>query len=280
MDLYAGPYWVVLAMLGSGAAIAACAAHILFRRLVPYNKLVAHNNVAGFMIAVIGVIYAVLLAFIVIVVWEQYNDADARYGQEVAAISDMDSYARTLDEPQRTAVRAMVRHYIRLMIEDEWPAMHTGGQSAAASQVLADLSTSIEGPRPTAFRAALIQDQMVRALRTASDNRQRRLSDNQNTLPQVMWTALLAGAVVTVGFGFLFGVQNFRVQLAMTGSVALLIALSFTLLIELDFPFRRDAAIGVDRWQYLQHSLGRTGSTGAAAWVRPIVASAVFPALR
>jgi hypothetical protein len=265
VDPYAAPYWVVLGMLGAAAMVAACSAHILFRRLVPYNKLVAHNDVAGFMIAVIGVIYAVLIAFVVIVVWQQYNDSDSRYGDEVAAMADLDGYARTLPEPQRTTVRTMVRHYIRLMIDDEWPAMRFGGESGAASQVLSDLANAIEAPHPSAYRSALIQDQMVRALRTAADDRQRRLSDNQNTLPQVMWTALLAGAVVTVGFGFLFGVANFRVQLAMTASVAMLIALSFTLLIELDFPFRRDAAIGADRWQYLQHTLGRAGSGAQAA---------------
>jgi hypothetical protein len=262
-------------MLGVGAMLLACAGHILFRRLVPYNKLVAHNDVAGFMIAVIGVIYAVLLAFVVIVVWEQYNDSDARYGEEVSAMADVNGYARTLDQPERNAVQGMVRHYIRLMIDDEWPAMRYGGKSNAASQVLVDLTTTVETPRPTTYRDALIQEQMLQALRVASDNRQRRLSDNENTLPQVMWTALIAGACVTVGFGFLFGVANFRVQLAMTASVALLIALSFTLLIELDFPFRRDAAIDESRWIYLQHSLGRIGSAESAQAAPAVIGQAL-----
>ena len=31
-----------------------------------------HNEVAGFIFATVGVVYAVLLAFVVIVVWEQF----------------------------------------------------------------------------------------------------------------------------------------------------------------------------------------------------------------
>lgn len=263
MDLYSAPYWVVMAVLSTGAVLAACGGHIVFRRLVRYRDLVAHNDVAGFTIAVIGVIYAVLLAFVVVVVWEQYNDADSRYGEEVSAIADISGYARALPQAQRVSVQAIVAHYVRLMVHDEWPAMLTGGQSTAAGQVLADMAIAIEGERPKDLHGALLQERLIEAQRRAADDRQRRLSDNENTLPQVMWVTLLGGAVVTVAFGYLFGVENFRAQLAMTALVAVLIALSFTLLIELDFPFRRDAALTADRWVFLQHSLdsGRIGTT-------------------
>jgi high-affinity Fe2+/Pb2+ permease len=94
------------------------------------------------------------------------------------------------------------------------------------------------------------------------DLRNRRLSDNGETLPPVLWAALLAGAVITVGFGFLFGVKNFRIQLIMTGAVAALIAMMFTLLVELDFPFRRDTAISANRWINLQRFLGLPSDGG------------------
>ena len=257
MSLYDGPFWLVLFALSALSVALACGGHVLFRRLVPYKSLVAHNDVAGFTIAVIGVIYAVLLAFVVIVVWEQYNDSDSRYGDEVAAMADLDAYARLLPLREGDTLRSMVRHYVRLMIVEEWPAMLGGGESRAATQVLADIGATIESYHARNGQETMVQLRLLEELRAASDDRQRRLSDNQNTLPLVMWVALIAGAAVTIGFGYLFGVQNFRAQLAMTASVALLIAFSFTILIELDYPFRRDSAIPVDRWQFLQHSLGR-----------------------
>ena len=50
-----------------------------------------------------------------------------------------------------------------------------------------------------------------------------------------------------------------RVQLIMTGAVAALIGLMFVLLVELDFPFRRDSAISPDRWLELERYIDITG---------------------
>ena len=45
-------------------------------RLVPVAVRRIHNDVAGFVFAILGSIYGVLLAFVVIVVWEQFNEAN------------------------------------------------------------------------------------------------------------------------------------------------------------------------------------------------------------
>ncbi len=246
-------------MLSVLSVVLACGGHILFRRIVPYKALVAHNDVAGFTIAVIGVIYAVLLAFVVIVVWQQYNDSDTRYGEEVASIADVYAYTRELPPREGVDMRLRIRRYVGLMIDDEWPLMLHGGFSLRASKVIGSVQNELADKRPTDLRGALVQSQMLKSIREARDNRQHRLADNANSLPMVMWVALIAGAAVTVGFGYLFGVENFKAQLAMTGSVAVLIAFSFTILIELDFPFQRDSAIGPGRWQYLQRSFDLPG---------------------
>ena len=55
------------------ASIAACGELLLFHRLVHVKLRRAHNDLAGFTIAVIGVLYAVLLAFIAIATWESFS---------------------------------------------------------------------------------------------------------------------------------------------------------------------------------------------------------------
>ena len=52
--------------------LVAIAALELVQRLVPSEKRQEHNEVAGFLYAVVGVVYAVLLALLVIAVWEHY----------------------------------------------------------------------------------------------------------------------------------------------------------------------------------------------------------------
>ncbi len=53
-----------------GASVVAVVGLALVQRLVPATIRKEHNDVAGFIYAVLGVIYAVLLALVVIAVWE------------------------------------------------------------------------------------------------------------------------------------------------------------------------------------------------------------------
>jgi hypothetical protein len=63
----------------------------LVQRLVPADTRQQHNDVAGFIYAALGVIYAVLLALVVIAVWEEYEAADATVEQEANALAEMRS---------------------------------------------------------------------------------------------------------------------------------------------------------------------------------------------
>ena len=49
---------------------------VLLRRRFGLERLKVNNEVAGFKFATVGVLYAVLLAFAVIVVWEKYSEAE------------------------------------------------------------------------------------------------------------------------------------------------------------------------------------------------------------
>jgi hypothetical protein len=54
-----------------GVCLAALAGLELVQRLVPAVSRKQHNDVAGFIYAALGVIYAVVLALVVIAVWEE-----------------------------------------------------------------------------------------------------------------------------------------------------------------------------------------------------------------
>ena len=61
----------------------------LVQRLTPSTLRQEHNDVAGFIYAVLGVAYAVLLAFMVIAVWEQYEMARNTEDQEANELAEI-----------------------------------------------------------------------------------------------------------------------------------------------------------------------------------------------
>jgi hypothetical protein len=58
-----------------GTCLVALAGLEVVERLVPATSRQPYNDVAGFIYAALGVIYAVLLALVVIAVWEEYDAA-------------------------------------------------------------------------------------------------------------------------------------------------------------------------------------------------------------
>lgn len=53
------------------------------------DRLKLNNEVAGFKFSVIGVLYAVLLAFLVVAVWQNYNATETAVRNEAKAVGDL-----------------------------------------------------------------------------------------------------------------------------------------------------------------------------------------------
>ena len=62
---------------------------LLVRRLVPLDLLQMHHEVGGYIIGVMGTIYAVILAFVVFAVWDQYQIASVAVVAEANSLGDL-----------------------------------------------------------------------------------------------------------------------------------------------------------------------------------------------
>ena len=83
------PLWLSAALLIGATTLLAMAAPVLVRRRVKTERLRINNEVAGFTFATVGVLYAVLLAFAVIVVWEKFNEAEHAAAEEAGAAAKL-----------------------------------------------------------------------------------------------------------------------------------------------------------------------------------------------
>jgi hypothetical protein len=100
------------------------------QRLVPTEIRQEHNDVAGFIYAVVGVIYAVLLALMVIAVWEEHEEAKATVREEANGLADVFWLAHRLPEPEGPRIQELARSYATVVAEEEWPLMARGAAPA------------------------------------------------------------------------------------------------------------------------------------------------------
>ncbi len=236
---------VLLGILLVGVAVGAALAGVwLVRRRTDIESLRSHNDVAGFIIAVVGVIYGVLLAFVVIVVWERFDEAIGVADREADLVLAL--YRDAAAFPDQTAeLRTRIRGYASSVVEQEWPTMASSQgddeetDAAMESLFAAYRSVQLSSPQQDPFRDASIQ-----RLDDIAEARRARILASSSRLPGPMWVLVLAGGAITVAFTYFFAVSNARAHFLMVGAVAAMIALTLFLILSLGFPFSGDVAVG------------------------------------
>jgi uncharacterized membrane protein YgaE (UPF0421/DUF939 family) len=98
--------------------LVAVAGLVLVQHLVPPGLREEHNDVAGFIYAVLGVAYAVLLAFVVIAVWQEYKTAQTSVESEANELARVYFLAAQFPEPERTRVQDLAQTYARDVVQE------------------------------------------------------------------------------------------------------------------------------------------------------------------
>lgn len=208
------------------------------RRFVPIAVLKAHHEVAGFIIGVLGAIYAVLLAFVVVALWNQYEDASAAVAREANQLSDLAHVTRGFSDPKgRHRLTGMIGAYTRSAINDEWPTMAEGEASLRTQSALDQLWRAYLEIDPETYRDSTLYDQSLSTLREMSDSRRLRLFASRNDLPILIQLLLWGGGLITISFTYFFGVESIRAQSLMTAGLTGIIAFNLFLVLALDNPF-------------------------------------------
>ncbi len=251
-------------MIVSGAFTAAIVAlfvvlsagiHYVIRERIRGAERERNNEVIGFVLTVVGTIYAVVLAFVVIVVWEHYDAAEANSEREVAAITDIYRAAEDLPPGLRALEQALALRYIDLMINDELPAMQSGTHTAKSQLVVDQLRRNITRFVPRTPIDTSAREQMETAMEKLSDARRERVVDGHRGLPAVLWMALIVGAITTIGFVYLFELEHMPTQLIVTSLLAIVVGVMFALIWQLNHPYQGSSAIDASGWQRLQDVL-------------------------
>jgi drug/metabolite transporter (DMT)-like permease len=235
--------WLLGPLLVIGVPLVTVAVQAAVRRLAPGIVEGEHNDVAGFLIAVVGVVYAVLLAFIVIVTWEEFRDARATVDAEAGALRSLYRDSQSLPEPAKSRMSELVIRYGREVADEEWAAMDDGTSSRAAFDLVSEMFGTLGSVATTTpTQETFLADALVR-LNDVADDRAERITVAEEGQLSIMWVAIILGGILTVGFALLFGVSNERLHYVMVGGFAAVLALQILVILVLSHPFSGDVRV-------------------------------------
>lgn len=237
-------------LLVVGFFLAFGGALVLVMRLFVHDSILhRHNEIAGFVFAALGAVYAVLLAFVVFVVWDQHSAAlDVAESEAMHAISlyrDLSAYP---DKGQVEPAVAALKAFAKSVVEDEYPALrqHTWERPYSASvrtdERFGSLWDAVRRIVPHTMQEQSVFQEQLKDVNSLAEERRKRLLQAREDLPSVVWLAVLIGGMVTVGFPALFGHENVMSKLVLTWLLGIVVGFVVLVIVRLDYPF-----LGADR---------------------------------
>jgi len=238
--VYQYPLWGVGLLFVGLAALGAMAIELVAHQLLSIEFRRRHNDVTAAIFSVVGVTFAVLLAFVAMLAWDGFNKAKATSYAEAARVLDVYNASVGFAGPDMSSMRDGIIGYLDTVVNVEWPAQTEGRIVDRGAVYLEKLNRIAIGLKPSGVADGNLQAQMLQSLAHLWDARQQRLLAAETTIPAVVWVVTLVGGGLTIAFGSFLGVPSLGMHLAMSAALAISGALVLILIIALSNPFRGD----------------------------------------
>jgi len=226
-----GFVWVAITVVVSVGGL------ILFRKMVSHTRLESANAMSGQVFQLAGVLYAVLVAFVVVVVWEQFGEAENATDSEATAVADLLRDSTAIPPAYRLEVRKQLVAYTEDVINDELPRMRRGEAIEEESEHMTALWSAFLEVQPETRNEIAFFDRDIANLNELSANRKLRVSTGQSAVPGELWVLLIGGGAVVMAFTFLFGTRDLLIHAVAVGLTAGLMGFVMYLIFALEHPF-------------------------------------------
>ena len=251
------PVWLALVLFAAIPAIIAAVLHDAFRRFVKSDVLIPHHDVAGFLVSIVGLMFAVVLAFLVAAAWGNFDAAQRNADTEASDVAESFATAGVLPQPTQRRVRTLLADYAFRVRDFEWPLLADDRQDLRARDLLLKVFETVarapirhNASIGEAFDQSSSQQIVVNNLEAVSNDRRKRLIDAARQIPGALYLALIFGWMLLTAFVFLFGCSRV-LQLTMTALVTGMIGLLFGVVVEFDRPYSNGLRVTSEAWTFV-----------------------------
>jgi hypothetical protein len=215
------------------------------------------------MLPPLGILFALLVGFIAVEVWSNFEKAKTAIATEASALRAVVVLAGTFPEEQKTRIYALIDRHIEVAVNQEWPEM------AQQRATLSLLPTALIGalhdalamkPADDSERSA--QPEMVRALHAALEARRQRIVISESAVGAVKWVGILLQGLCTLIAIAMVHSDNRRACAMTLMLFATGIALSVLLIAAYSRPFMGENSVKPELLKQVMASEGHSGPLG------------------
>jgi hypothetical protein len=243
-----------------GSTAFAVAGMFFVRKNFDLEFLRAHHDVAAALLAVVGTLYAVLLAFVIVDAMSNNQQARLTAENEANALANIFRSAGAFPEPTKSQIRAYCVEYTNVVINEEWDDMAKGIPCKNAWNAVTSLWKATLSYEPVTETQKAMYQCMIDEFDELGNSRRIRLVMSRSSVSWVLWTVLIVGAISTIVFTYFFALESAMSQVIMTGLLTMTLALNLYLLLDYNNPYAGELSVRPDAfqldmeiWEHLKH---------------------------
>jgi FtsH-binding integral membrane protein len=230
----------------------------LIRLKISPQRLRDDHDVAGFTFGVVGAFYGVVLAFVILAVWQRFELAVETSRHESLAIANLYNLSQGFNQSERDRLVNALREYATQVVTRDWTEMRNLNYRPTMKPEERLWSVLLHFP-PSNSQQQTILDKCIDQMAALSDARQLRYMYYSEDLPSVVWIVIYVGCVITLSFGYFFGPKNIKSQAIMVGTFAALIGLTILAISELASPYQGNVVVTDQPFRFVLTAMSAGG---------------------
>jgi hypothetical protein len=227
----------------SSITLTAVLGMIVVRRRVKLTTLHSLHQVAGYMMAIVGTMYSVLLGFVIVDAMHHMQDVREIVAAEGSGLANIFLCAEGLPPEKKTVIRTLCHQYANDVISDEWHSLRSGLYSQKTFHGEFRLWKEISTFQPSTPREELVHQQLLQQVCQMTSNHRSRVVSASHGVAPIMWLVLSIGGIFTIGFTYFFAVTNIKIQILMTAMLTMTLSLNLFLVYVFGNPMAKDFGV-------------------------------------
>ena len=212
-------------------------------RFIPRTILKSHNDLTNAIFQAVALAYTVLLAFVVVIAWQNHDKALSHTETEANCLVDLYRSSEAFGETFETEAQTILKEYGRTVINEEWDMLGRGEESMKARAALQSMWLAYMNYEPKSDKEKIFYTESIEKLDSLREMRRLRIIDSRTGVHPLLWFVLMAGAIATISFTFFFGSDKFFHHAIMACTLGILISMILLTILAFSFPFTGSSRI-------------------------------------
>ena len=242
------PDWGLALIIVGGTVILVLIGLFLVNRFMPAWRHESSSQTVAGVVAMVMTMFAVLVAFVIVNLFNSYEGASNNVANEAASLTDLVRDARHFPPPVRQRIERAVAQYVVEVRQQEFRTLSMGKEDARAQELLGNIFEAVQTYSPHNSGQQAFYSDTIQQLHSIADERESRLDAADAGIPKPLLYLMILLAVLTLTAALFIDTHHGGLDVAVVVTLAIAVSAGMLTALLLEHPFSGSIAVSSDAY--------------------------------